>query len=242
MTNIHGKLILITGAARRVGRAIALGVAQAGARVVIHYWRSHEEAIETHAIINESGGEAHLIQANLNDPTQATLLMQRAAEIGQIDALVNNAAIFESLTWETSDLDTWQRHLNINLLSPFFLSQAYARQANSSTKGRIINILDWRALRPGVDHLPYTISKAALAALTKSMAAALAPNFTVNGLALGAILLPNDGSDSSDILRNVPARRWADIDEVIKLTIFLLDGPEYITGEIIHIDGGRHLI
>ncbi|MDX9864376.1 MAG: SDR family oxidoreductase, partial [Anaerolineaceae bacterium] len=108
-------------------------------------------------------------------------------------------------------------------------------------EGRIINLLDWRALRPGPDHLPYSISKSALAALTHSLAAALAPQITVNGLALGAVLPPADGSPAQNILNKVPSGRWASLEEVNQALIFLLKGPAYITGEILYVDGGRHL-
>ncbi|MFN3491969.1 MAG: SDR family oxidoreductase, partial [Anaerolineales bacterium] len=128
----------------------------------------------------------------------------------------------------------------INLTAPFLLSQAFAKQ---TTHGRIINILDWRALRPGADHFPYTITKSALASMTKSLAVALAPNITVNGLAMGAILPPADKpSPSEKIIESVPAKRWAEANEVEGALIFLLTCPTYITGEIIHLDGGRHLI
>ena len=105
-----------------------------------------------------------------------------------------------------------------------------------------MNILDWRALRPGKDHFPYTISKAALSAMTQSLAVALAPGIIVNGLAFGAILPPSDGGETEDILNDVPVMRWAHLEEVGEALLFLLDGPEYITGEIVHLDGGRHLI
>jgi pteridine reductase len=105
----------------------------------------------------------------------------------------------------------------------------------------MITMLDWRALRPGADHFPYTITKAALAAMTRSMADALAPRITVNGLALGAILPPADGSPTDWVDTEVPARRWATLDELAQAFLFLLDGPAYITGEILHLDGGRHL-
>ncbi|MBI3152520.1 MAG: SDR family oxidoreductase, partial [Chloroflexi bacterium] len=109
--------------------------------------------------------------------------------------------------------------------------------------GRIVNILDWRALRPGADHFPYTVTKAALAAMTKSLAVALAPRITVNGLALGAILPPADHASASEkIIENVPAKRWSEAGEVEEALLFLLTGSTYITGEIIHVDGGRHLI
>jgi pteridine reductase len=130
----------------------------------------------------------------------------------------------------------------VNLTAPFLLSQAFASNVEPENHGRIVNILDWRALRPGADHFPYTISKAALTALTSSLAVALAPNITVNGLAFGAILPPSDGAETEKILENVPAGRWANLDEVGEALLFLLNGPSYITGEIIHLDGGRHLI
>jgi NAD(P)-dependent dehydrogenase (short-subunit alcohol dehydrogenase family) len=157
-----------------------------------------------------------------------------------IHYLVNNAAIFESQTMDTTSLDSWNNHLSINLTAPFILSQAFAKQADDGA--RIVNILDWRALRPAGDHFPYTISKSALAALTKSMAVTLAPNITVNGLALGAILAPSDGNTNPDIVKNIPVNRWANKNEVEQALLFLLSGPAYITGEIIHVDGGRHLI
>jgi pteridine reductase len=103
-------------------------------------------------------------------------------------------------------------------------------------------MLDWRALRPGPDHFPYTISKAALVAMTRSFASALAPRITVNGIALGAILPPSDGGDTETPIRDVPAKRWAELDEVWQTVLFLLTGTGYITGEIIHLDGGRHLV
>jgi pteridine reductase len=156
--------------------------------------------------------------------------------------VINNAAIFDPLSFYETNIDDWQKHLNTNLTAPFLICQAFARELPEKEKGKIINILDWRSIRPGADHFPYTISKAALAAMTKSMAVELAPRIQVNGLALGAILPPSDQGDSSDILRDVPARRWATLEEVGQAVLFLLSGPEYITGEIIHIDGGRHLI
>jgi pteridine reductase len=115
--------------------------------------------------------------------------------------------------------------------------------SNAGIKGRIVNIVDWRALRPAADHFPYTISKAALVAMTKSLAVALAPRITVNGLALGAILPPTGNPSASEkIIENIPANRWSEANEVEDALLFLLTGPAYITGEIIHVDGGRHLI
>jgi NAD(P)-dependent dehydrogenase (short-subunit alcohol dehydrogenase family) len=239
---IEGKNILITGAARRVGRAMALAVAQAGGNVIIHHGHSTEPANELCNEIKQLGRRAYVIKADLNDPLEVNKLFQQAREFGTISGLVNSAAIFEPLSLKKTDLDAWNRHMNINLTAPFLLSQFFAKELHEDEQGRIVNILDWRALRPGADHLPYTISKAALAALTHSLAIALAPQITVNGLAFGAILPPSDGGSSESILDDVPAGRWADLNEVGEALIFLLDGPTYITGEILHLDGGRHLI
>ncbi len=239
---LTGKKILITGGAARVGKAISLGLAQHGAEIIIHYNSSKDPAKVTQEQIQSLGGKAHLVQANLNEPAAVTQLMEQISEIGNLFAVVNNASIFEDYSFEDTDLDTWNRNLQINLTAPFLISQYFANQLPEGEKGRIINILDWRALRPGKDHFPYTISKAGLRSLTEAMAVALAPNITVNGIAFGAILPPSDGGDVSDLINNVPAGRWAELEEVLKTVRFLLDGPEYITGEIIHLDGGRHLI
>ena len=165
--------------------ALALGVIRAGGTVSIHTAHSIDEGQLLLAELHQHK-QAYLVQADLSDPSQAAELVQRACLHGPLDALVNNAAIFEDLAWNNTELDSWQRTLNINLTAPFLLSQAFARQIPTGRTGRIINILDWRALRPGADHLPYTISKAGLAALTQALAVALAPNIQVNGIALGA--------------------------------------------------------
>jgi pteridine reductase len=143
---------------------------------------------------------------------------------------------------QETTLQQWEQHMAINLTAPFMLSQHFAAQVPPEGEGRIVNLVDWRALRPGADHFPYTISKAALASMTEAMAAALAPNITVNALALGAILPPTDQAVSPDILKTIPAGRWGELPEVEAALLFLLQGPAYVTGEIIHVDGGRHLI
>jgi NAD(P)-dependent dehydrogenase (short-subunit alcohol dehydrogenase family) len=239
---LDGKLILITGAARRVGRQLALAAARAGGDVVIHYDHSQPEAQSLSKEIEALGRKAFLLQASFNDPSQVSSLIPRATEYGPIYALVNNAAIFGTQHWDNTTLEEWNLHLMVNLTTPFLLSQAFARQVPPAGSGRIVNMLDWRALRPGTDHLPYTISKSGLVALTHSLAIALAPRITVNGLALGAILPPSNEAAPPNIVEKIPAGRWADLDEVSQALIFLLEGPAYITGEIIHIDGGRHLV
>lgn len=237
-----GKTILITGAARRIGRSLALSVAHAGGNVIIHHGHSPKLANQTLTEINALGSEAHIISADLADPNQASDLYYRACAYGPIYAIVNNAAIFEPVNIFTTTTEDWQRHFNINLTAPFLLCQALAKETPKNEKARIVNILDWRALRPGVDHFPYTITKSALAAMTKSLAVSLAPNILVNGLALGAVLPPADQNEQPNLIKNVPAKRWATLEELGQTLLFLLAGPDYITGEILHIDGGRHLV
>lgn len=240
--SLKDKTILITGSARRIGKSMAIAIAQAGGDVIIHHSSSDESAEETRSEIHSLGRQAHVIKADLSDYQQTSKLIERAWSIGSIYAIVNNASVFDKLNISNTTIDAWNHHLDINLTAPFLLCQAFADKLGSNHEGRIINILDWRALRPGKDHLPYTISKAALVALTKSLAVALSPNILVNGLAFGAILPPSDGSDTEGILSNVPAGRWAELQEVNSSLIFLLNGPKYITGEVIHLDGGRHLV
>ena len=223
-----------------MGKIFALACARAGADVVIHHGHSTEDAEATRQEIEELGRRAWVMEADLNDVSQAGNLIPLINESTPLHGLVNSAAIFESLSLETTSLDDWHRHLQINLTAPFLLSQAFAKQAPEG--GRIVNILDWRALRPGADHFPYTVSKAALAAMTQSLAVALAPRVTVNGLALGAILPPSDRKANPNIIKNVPAGRWAEEHEVEEALLFALTCPAYITGEIIHLDGGRHLV
>ena len=234
------KSILITGAARRIGRIFALACARAGANVVIHHGHSDAEAEVLRDEINGLGRRAWIFKADLNDSPQVQNLVLQIGESTDLHGLINSAAIFEPLSLDQASLNDWQKHLSINLTAPFLLSQAFASQAKNG--GRIVNILDWRALRPGADHFPYTISKAALAAMTESLAVALAPDVTVNGLALGAVLPPADGAANPEILKNIPMKRWAQESEIEDALIFLLTCPSYITGEIVHVDGGRHLV
>ncbi len=240
--SLQGKTYLVTGGARRVGAAIAEGIAHAGGNVIIHYGHAEEDAQATAARIRALGRQAWVLQADLNEPAETQSLVERAWECAPLDGLVNNAAIFAPLGWKDTTLETWEQHLRINLTAPFLLSQAFARLLPPYKHGRIVNILDWRALRPGADHLPYTISKAGLAALTRALAVALGPHIAVNGIALGAILPPADGGDTQKVVSGLPNQRWAELTEVQQTMVFLLGGPEYIVGEIIHLDGGRHLI
>jgi pteridine reductase len=240
--SLEGKNILITGGGVRLGRYLAISLAGAGANIMLHYGNSVAAAEETAGKIKALGRRVWLLQANLTNLDEASALSVRAREYGSIYAVIHNAAIFEPIRLPDVTQDNWKRHFDLNLGAPFFISQAFFAGLAPEEKGRIITMLDWRSLRPGTDHLPYTISKAALAALTRSLASAMAPQVTVNGIALGAILPPTDETSVEKIIHPVPMKRWAELDELGQTVLFLLDGPEYITGEIIHLDGGRHLI
>lgn len=239
--SLEGEIVFISGSARRIGHYLALAAAKLGADIIIHHGHSPEEAQKTAEIIESSGSKAWIIQADLSHPQEALEDIKQFWQEKSPNAIVNNAAIFETSNFLNTTLQSWEIHLKINLTFPFLLSQAFAEERNGKP-GRIINILDWRALRPGKDHFPYTISKAALVALTKSTALSLAPEIQVNGIALGSILPPADGGAENGIINNVPAKRWAKIEEVQATFQFLLSCPKYITGEIIHVDGGRHLV
>lgn len=240
MTDLTGKTILVTGAARRLGRLFALACGRVGADLILHHGHSSAEAESVQKELVSLGRRASVLAADFSHPESALQLIERANEISPLYGLVNSASIFEALTVHDTTLDDWNRHLNVNLTAPFLLSQAFAKRVKT---GRIVNILDWRALRPSADHFPYTVTKSALAAMTKSLAVALAPNITVNGLALGAILPPADNPSASEkVIEAVPAQRWSEAGEVEEALLFLLSGPAYITGEIIHLDGGRHLV
>lgn len=239
--SIKNKTILITGSARRLGRHFALTAARAGANILLHHTHSPEDAYQTATEVKKFGVACKIFNVDFENPENARKEFEQIFQAEPIDVLVNNAAIFEPLKFKDTTLPEWQRHLNVNLTVPFLLSQLFSVHLGEK-EGRIINILDWRALRPGLDHFPYTISKSALAAMTESLALNLAPNIQVNALALGAILPPTDSNKDENIIRQVPAHRWADLDELSQAFLFLLDGPGYITGEIIHLDGGRHLV
>ncbi len=235
-----GHSAIVTGAGRRLGKAFAEALADHGANVVVHYGRSTEEAEEVVSGLLARGVQSAAVQADLANPAEAAELVDRAEQaIGEIDLLVNNAAIFGPIEALDASIEDWQLHMNVNLTAPFLIAQHFAR-SREDKPGSIVNLLDWRAMRPGADHFPYTISKSALAALTRGLAVSFAPGIRVNGLALGAILPPSDGG-TGDPLEGVPSGRWGTIEEAIDALLFLLIGPEYVTGEILHVDGGRHL-
>lgn len=239
---LEGETILVTGAARRLGRSMSQAIAQAGGNVIIHYNSSRSEAESLAESIRAVGSKAWLVRADLSSEKDILRLCGEAFSLTSVTGLINNASIFQNSSFSETTLTAWQQHLQLNLTAPFLMSQAFANALRSASKGKIINMLDWRSLRPGADHFAYTVSKAALASMTKSLALSLAPLIAVNAVALGAILPPENESQDTKILGKVPLKRWAHLDELQNVIIYLLQFPASLTGQVIHLDGGRHLI
>lgn len=221
---------------------MALALARSGANVIIHFNNSFSDAENLANQIKDTGREVWLLQADISKVKGLELLCEDAFAIAQVSALINNASIFHPGSFLETSLASWQNHLQVNLTAPFLLSQAFARNLGNDSVGSIINLVDWRALRPGKDHFAYTISKAALVAMTQSLALSLAPNISVNAIALGAILPPENEQIDTKLMENVPLKRWAELSELHSLLIYLLKRPLSLTGQVIHLDGGRHLV
>jgi pteridine reductase len=239
--DLRGRSALVTGSARRVGRAIVLGLAERGANVVVHYRGSQTEAEGTASDARRHGVRAAALAADLEDDGQVRELIARGREAaGPLDILVNSASLFGPQAFSETSRASWDRHMAVNLTAPFRLAQAFAVQGEGGD-GVVLNLLDWRAVRPGADHFAYTSSKAALASLTRSLALALAPRIRVNGLALGAILPPEGQPADPLLVGRIPLRRWGTLEEVVHAAMFLLAGSDFVTGSILLLDGGRHL-
>ncbi len=237
------QVAVVTGAARRVGREIALAMAQRGMAVVVHHGTSAVEAGVLVSRIRNEGGVAVAVAADLRDPRAAALaVFEAAASIGEVTTLINSAAVFQDRALPWIDLYHCNVHLSVNLLAPVFLAQQFIRQLGEGRRGHIINILDWRAQRPGADHVIYTATKAALASVTKALALQLAPLIQVNGIAPGAILPPEDRTNWHEqrAISTIPLRRTGSPQELVDAVNFLLES-NFITGEILNVSGGEEL-
>jgi len=241
---LDGRVAVVTGGAIRVGKALALALAEEGVRVAVHYNASAGPAEETVAQIKAAGSQAAAIQADLAQASQAATIIERAVEhFGQVDILVNSAAIFVRANLARTTEALWDQQFAINLKSPFFLSQAFAAHVGKDRPGHIVNIADWRAVRPDADYLAYNLTKAGIVALTQGMALDLAPNIQVNAIAPGAILPPPGKGEQyfAQLAETIPARRVGSPGEIAKAMIFLLKS-DFVTGEMIFVTGGEHLM
>ena len=242
---LENKVVLVTGAARRIGAAIVTRLHANGARVAIHYRGSGDAAESLAARLNEQRtGSARTFQADLLDMGSVPkLIADVVAWGGRLDALVNNASTFYPTPVGTITEKEWDDLVGSNLKAPLFLSQA-ATPHLKETGGAIVNIADIHAQRPLRDHPVYGPAKAALAMLTRSLAKDLAPDIRVNGVSPGAILWPEDGMTEDaqkSILRQVPLQRAGNPDDIAGCVLYLLRDATYVTGQIIAVDGGRSI-
>jgi pteridine reductase len=239
---LDGRVALVTGAGRRVGRTIALALGARGMRVVVHYNGTRDGAEETARLIASAGGRATLEQADLSDPRAAESLVDRVvASNGSLGALINSAAIMRRTPIGAVSVDDWDAMFAVNVRAPFFLSQR-AAPALAASRGAIVNIADLAAFESWPAYVPHGMTKAAVVQMTRAMARALAPDVRVNAVAPGVVLLPEGWSaeDAEHLRSTTPLARLGTPEDVAHAVIFLLEA-EYITGEVIRVDGGRHV-
>jgi NAD(P)-dependent dehydrogenase (short-subunit alcohol dehydrogenase family) len=235
--------VLVTGAARRVGRGIALHLARHGWGIAVHYGNSEAEASEVVALIRAEGGRAVALQANLEREEEVERLTPRAAEIlGPLSCLVNNASAFEPDHAWNATRRSWDLHMMVNLRAPLILTQGFARQLPEGTVGNVINIIDERVWNLTPHFLSYTVSKAALWTLTRTLAPALAPRIRVNALGPGPTLPSVHQTPESfrALCETMPLQRGTNPEEIGRAIRFLLEAPA-VTGQMIALDGGQHL-
>jgi NAD(P)-dependent dehydrogenase (short-subunit alcohol dehydrogenase family) len=239
------KSVLVTGAAKRLGRVIALDLAAAGWNVAIHYNGSADDAQHTAAQARAKGAKkVALLKADLSQEEQTAALVERAAaELGPLTALINSASLFENDDWKTATRQSWDAHIEINLRSPLLLSQKFANQLPDGETGNIINIIDQRVLKPTPQFLSYSLSKAGLYWLTTTLAQGMGPRIRVNAVGPGPTIR-NTRQSEADFARQRQAtvlERGAEPEDVAAAIRYLL-GAQSVTGQMIAVDGGQHLI
>ena len=243
---MQGKVVLITGGAKRVGAAICRRLHGAGARLMLHYRASAGEARLLQAELNHiRANSVALIQADLLDVGKLPSLVEQTVQsFGRIDVLINNASSFFQTPVGEIGLPDWNDLIGTNVQAPLFLSQAAATHLRKS-QGCIVNITDIHAERPLKNYVVYSVAKAGLVGLTRSLARELAPEVRVNAVAPGPILWPDDeGFDELSrqrIISHTPLRREGTPEDIARAVHFLVVDAQYVTGETINVDGGRHI-
>ena len=238
------KSVLVTGAAKRLGRAIALHLAESGWSVAVHYNNSAAEAEETVAALIKKGAHAAAVTADLTKEADTERLVARAREaIGPLTALVNNASVFENDSITTMTRQSWDKHMEANLRAPLVLSRDFAAQLGEGEEGAIVNLLDQRLLKPTPQYLSYGVSRAGLHWLTVTLAQALGPRIRVNGVAPGPTLRNERQSEAHFKRQQVSTilGRGATPEDVARAVGYLIDARA-VTGQMIAVDGGQHLI
>ncbi|MCS7088475.1 MAG: SDR family oxidoreductase [Thermoflexales bacterium] len=239
---LAGKVALVTGAAHRVGKAIALALAREGADLIVHYGRSAAAAQETAREIEALGRRAVTLQADLRSWEAAAALGRAALEaFGRVDILVNSASSFVSKEYLETSEEEFDLALDVNVRAPFVLSQVIAKAMIAGEGGTIVNIVDESAFYPWRTYVAHGVSKAALLALTRAQTLVLGPKVRVNAVCPGPVLKPPDYTDEAwEALRNTnPLHALGSAEQVAEAVLFLVAGPPFINGDCIVLDGGR---
>ena len=240
----YPRVALVTGAAQRIGKAIALDLADDGWAVAVHFRHSQKAAEEIVDAIRSSGGKAAALQADLSREEETTSLVGRAVEaIGPIGLLINNASVFEADDIVTATRESWDLHMEPNLRAPFVLTQAFAAARPEDAGGLVVNLLDDRVLAPTDSYVTYSLSKAGLWSLTRSLAIALAPRIRVVGIGPGYALPEKSVSDAEfrRAVETLPLGRSGPPEEICRALRFFIECKS-VTGQMVALDSGLHLI
>lgn len=240
--SLSGRVALVTGAGRRVGRAIAVALGASGMRVIVHYHESVDGARDTAQLIEEAGGMASLARADLSDVTACEQLVDGIVlEHGELHTLVNSAAVMVRTPVGEVDAQRWNDMFAVNVRAPFFLSQRAAQPLRRAS-GNIVNIADLAAFETWTGYVPHGMTKSAVVQMTRALAHALAPEVRVNAVAPGVVLLPDDfDAVQAEHLRcTTPLERIGTPVDVAQAVLYLVNA-EFVTGEVIRVDGGRHV-
>jgi len=241
MFKLKGKTALVTGAAKRIGKAISIGLAEEGVNLVLHHFKSENEAEALKDDVTKFGVKSWLVRADLSDLSSSRKLIEESCRLsGRLDILINNASVFSASKISEAKFEDINIDMLTNAWTPFLLSMCFSERTEH---GRIINLLDTRIAGYDFNHFAYYLSKKMLETLTKSMALRLAPNITVNALAPGLILPPR-GESLAYLERRknaVPLKKYGSTKDVVDTVLFLLRN-DFVTGQIIYVDGGKHLI
>jgi len=238
---LEGQVALVTGAAKRIGRAVALRLAEAGARVAVHYHLSGAEAQETVDEIERRGGQGAAVRAELSQLGELPELVEATEKrLGPVDILVNNAGVFAPFDWKRITEADWDRFQNVNLKAQFFLAQAVAPGMKERGRGKIVNLASLGGLQPWAGFIPYCVSKAGVIMLTRCLARALGPEVQVNAVAPGTIQFAGETLDEQ-YMRRSPLRKVGSGDDIARAVLFFCTQSDFITGQVLVVDGGYSL-
>lgn len=238
---LQGQAAIVTGGARRIGRAIALALADAGANVVVNYRSSESEAKKTAREIEAKGSRGLVVQADISEPAEAKRLVEAAHKaFGRVDILVNNAGIFERATLDETTPDQWDRFMAVNLKAQFFSAQAAAPLMRARKRGKIVNIASLGGLEAWPAFIPYCVSKAGVIHLTRCLARALGPEIQVNCVCPGSIQFPGEEPDQSYIRRAV-LKKTGEARDIAQAVLYLVSQSDFVTGQALVVDGGYSL-